>query len=108
VVVVGVVVGWEQQRPKNQESRRDFPDGIWSSILFPCQGEDRSFGRRAVRKPLPCIRTRMAWVAFTVGTAEHGCQFDAPDEAGRASRAAARLLTLYAWSVIGLSFWSGS
>ncbi len=38
----------------------------------------------------------MAWVAFTVGTAAHGCQVGAPDVAERASRAAAGLLTWYA------------
>jgi hypothetical protein len=43
----------------------------------------------------------MAFVAFTVGTAVHGCQADA-DAAERASAAAARLLTWYAWSLIGL------
>jgi hypothetical protein len=38
----------------------------------------------------------MAWVAFTVDTAAHGCQDGAPDVAERASVAAAALLTWYA------------
>jgi hypothetical protein len=96
LVVWSVFGVTEEGGRKTKKAAGIFPTASGASILFPCQGVDRSFGRRVVRKPFPCIRTRMAWVAFTVGTAAHGSQDGAPDVAERASRAAAALLTWYA------------